>query len=199
MGGPQATPLPCLGSGQWGPTYQCSGGRVEASWGSLGSLEDRQGAGCRRCWGLPSCPVSFRNPRSPTGKQCVCGGGGSSSRSPKFLGCPQQSLSSGTANILQRTLGPGQLPAGRVLMPRWSPQRLPPPHTRASAPRRGSGPWVPSPGTWALQPMLDVVEGSQRCLLLGLCPTVGGARRADHPIQLHRHGEGQAGVWGRRG
>lgn len=89
VGGPQATSLPCQGSGQWGPTYRCSGGRVEASWGSLGSLEDRQGAGCRRCWGLPSCPVPFRNPRSPTGKQCVCVCvGGLILQKPKVPGLP---------------------------------------------------------------------------------------------------------------
>lgn len=100
VGGPQATSLPCQGSGQWGPTYRCSGGRVEASWGSLGSLEDRQGAGCRRCWGLPSCPVPFRNPRSPTGKQCVCVCGGAhppeaqSSWAAPSSPCPQGLLTS---------------------------------------------------------------------------------------------------------
>ena len=152
------------------------------------------------------CPSGIQEVPLASGV-CVCVGG-SSSRSQKFLGCPQQSLSPGTANVLQRTLGPGSAHTAPPCAPApcgpgpdaqmVSAATHPSPHT-CTRPRRGSGPWVTCPCTWALQPTLDVVEGRQSCLLLGLWLTVGGARRADHPTQLHGHREGQAGVWGRRG
>ena len=70
-----------------------------------------------------------------------------------------------------------------------------PRHTCVPAP---SAPWVTCPCGWALQLMPDVVEGRESRLLLGLQLTIGGAWGADHPIQLHGHREGRAGIWGRR-
>lgn len=58
MGAPQAVPLlsPQV-SGQQGPTYLLSDHRVEACWGPLGALEERQG--CGSPWMLGSALLSF--------------------------------------------------------------------------------------------------------------------------------------------
>ena len=119
--------LLCWGRGRhWGLTYLCSEEREEAGWGSLGALEERQRVGCRGCWGLPSHPPSFRNPRGPTSERCVSGVEEGGSGYPPEAKSPSAAPSSPWAQCgwASKDVRAGvcsrlhpQLPAGWVLVP----------------------------------------------------------------------------------
>ena len=126
VGTPQAVPLSSpRGPGQWGPTYLHSEDRVEACWGSLGTLEERQGG--RLPW-VPApalwffvlleakkfdrweCDrIIFQKPQipglSPAGRLALHPRGGAG-----FKGI-RAGVSSHPAP---------RVPTGQVLMPRWS-------------------------------------------------------------------------------